>query len=430
MIARLNQVLVPLLVCTALSGKAADWPEFRGPHGDGHVSPPGDQTPIGLPLTWSETENVKWKVEIPHRGWSTPVTLAGQIWLTTATEDGSDFFAICVNAEDGTILLNQKLFHCDSPEPLSNSVNCYASPSPAIEPGRVYVHFGSYGTACLDTRTFKTLWTRKDLPCRHYRGPGSSLVLFEHLLILTMDGVDQQYLVALDKETGQDVWKTARSADFKDLDPNGKPQREGDFRKAFSTPLLVDQDGKKLLISAGSRAAYAYDPATGRERWKFEHTDYTTAVRPVYWKGHTFVMTGQGRAGLLAIRTDGQGDVTSTHLAWKMDRGASKTPSPLVINDLLYVVTDLGELLCIQPADGTVLWRTRTGGNQIASPIYGDGRIYLCSVQGKTTVLKADATHQVLATNVLAGGFMASPAVCGKALILRTKTHLYRIEEP
>jgi len=207
-----DQLLAALLLLVApvisiepgYAGVSAEesWPNFRGPWSNGCVSAPGDTNHIGLPLHWSETENVTWKNAIPHRGWSSPVILANQIWMTTAPMDGHDFFAVCVDAEMGRIVFNERIFHCDKPEPLGNPLNTYASPSPVVEPGRVYIHFGSYGTACLDTGSFKTIWKRSDLPCRHYRGPGSSPVLFRDLLILTMDGVDVQYLVALNKTTG------------------------------------------------------------------------------------------------------------------------------------------------------------------------------------------------------------------------------------
>jgi outer membrane protein assembly factor BamB len=196
--------LIAALLILGTGAARADWPTFRGPFGDGRVSE-SDSATAGLPLTWSETENVKWKTPLPLRGWSTPVVLGGQIWLTTAEVGGHDFYAICVDAETGKIIHNIKIFHCDKPEPLGNPVNCYASPSPAIESGRVYVHFGSYGTACLDTASGKVLWQRTDMPCRHYRGPGSSPIIFENLLILTMDGIDVQYLTALDKRTGKTV---------------------------------------------------------------------------------------------------------------------------------------------------------------------------------------------------------------------------------
>lgn len=420
------KLVAALLAVSALAG--ADWPEFRGPHGNGHAAKPGDTTPLGLPLTWSETENVKWKTPIPHRGWSTPVVLGNQVWMTTATPEGNDFFAICVDAESGKILFNEKLFHADKPEPLSNPVNCYGSPSPAIEPGRVYINFGSYGTACLDTASFKTLWKREDLPCRHYRGPGSSIILHENLVILTMDGVDQQYVAALDKQTGQTAWKTERTTDYKDLDAAGKPSREGDFRKAFSTPIVIEVNGQKQLVSAGSKAVFGYDPKTGRELWKFMHGDYSTAGRPVFGDGLLFVMSGQGQGGLMAVRTGGEGDISKTPPVWKKDRGLWKTPSPILADGLLYCLADDGGVICVEPATGNEIWKGRIPGNYCASPILADGRLYCSSVQGKTSVLKAGKTFEVLATNALEGGFMASPAVCGKALILRTKTHLYRIE--
>ena len=295
---RFLAVLALVLLASGWIGARADWPEFRGPWGDGHVSAPGDTKLIGLPLHWSETNNLKWKTEIPFRGWSTPVVMGGQVWLTTATEDGHDFFAICVDAETGKIRFNEKLFHSDNPEPLGNKVNAYATPSPVIEPGRVYVHFGSYGTACLDTRNFKILWKREDLRCRHYRGPSSSPVLFEKLLILTFDGADLQYLAALDKQTGATVWKTDRSAVWNDENTPGPMAKEGDLRKAHSTPLIVKADGKPLMLSTGAKAAYAYDPRTGRELWKVAHTDWSASARPLYDRGIAFLITGVVRAEL------------------------------------------------------------------------------------------------------------------------------------
>lgn len=418
-----------LFVLLATTGAArADWPEFRGPTGDGHVSAaPGAAAP-DLPLKWSETENVKWRTEIPHRGWSTPVVMDGQVWLTTATEEGSDFFAICVDAETGKIRLNEKLFHADRPEPLGNAVNGYASPSPAIEPGRVYVHFGSYGTACLDTGTGKVLWDRRDLPCRHYRGPGSSPVLFEDLLILTMDGVDAQYVVALDKKTGRTVWKTDRTAEWNDLDADGKPYREGDMRKAFSTPLIVDVDGKPMMISTGAKAAYGYDPRTGKEIWKVHHAAYSCAARPLFTQGLAIIAIGFPKPEMWAVRVDGTGDVTDTRVAWKLERNVPRTPSSILAGDLLYMPSDDGMVTCLEAETGKEVWRERLGGNFIASPIFAAGRLHFFNQQGKATVLKAGRTFEVLGTNTLEAGFMASPAVSGNALFLRTKTRLYRIE--
>ena len=404
----------------------ADWPAFRGPHGNGHAA---QSKPLGLPLEWSETKNVAWKTPIPHRGWSTPVTQGNQIWLTTATPKGNDFFALCVDAGTGKVVFHERLFHCDDPEPLGNRTNCYASPSPAIEPGRVYTSFGSYGTACLDTGTKKVLWRRTDLKCRHYRGPGSSPILYDKLLILTMDGVDRQYLAALDKTTGKTVWEADRTTKWDDIGRDGKPFREGDFRKGFATPLVMETKGGPQLVSPGSMCAYAYDPRTGKELWKTPHRSHTSVLCPVYAEGLAVFCTGLGGPQLWAVRPDGRGDVGKTHVAWRVSADTPRTPSPIVVDGLIYMISDTGVTTCLEAKTGQRVWRSRLGGSYASSPIYADGRLYFCSQQGKTTVVKPGRTCEVLATNNLDGGFMASPAISGGALVLRTKTHLYRIED-
>jgi outer membrane protein assembly factor BamB len=425
-----QQLLILFFAVAGLSDLSAraDWPEFRGPSGDGLVSARGDTNTVGLPLHWSETENVTWKTEIPDRGWSTPVVLGGQVWLTTATLDGHDFFAICVGADSGKMRFNEKLFHCDSPEPLGNNVNAYATPSPVIEPGRVYVHFGSYGTACLDTETGKVIWRREDLRCRHYRGPSSSPIIFHDLLMLTMDGVDLQYLVALDKMTGRTIWKTDRSVEWNDADVPGQMARDGDLRKAHSTPLVVSFNGKPQLLSAGAKACYAYDPLSGKELWRVRYPAWSAAPRPVYDQGLGFFVTGHGQTELTAVRLDGQGEVTDTKVAWKVDSMVPKTASPILVAELLYMVSDDGMVTCLEAPSGKQVWHSRIGGSYAASPIYGDGRLYFFSQQGKTTVLKPGRSFEALATNSLSNGFMASPAVSGRAFFLRTKTDLYRVE--
>lgn len=408
----------------------ADWPSFRGPFGDGHVCAPGDARMVGLPLNWSETNNVRWKTEIPLNGLSTPAIMGGQIWLTTATEDGHDFYGICVDEQTGKILFNEKLFHSDKPEILGNAVNSYATPSPAIEAGRVYLHFGSYGTACLDTATRKVLWQRQDLPCRHYRGPASSPIIFENLLILTMDGVDVQYIAGLDKTTGKTIWKTDRSVAWNDEKETDQMTRDGDKRKAHSTPLIVTVDGKPLMLTTGAKAAYGYDPRTGKELWRVRYEAWSASAMPVMTGGLAFLNSGfGGKTELLAVKLNGQGDITDTHIAWRTEKAVSKTPSPIVVDDLFYMISDNGMISCLEPQTGQEVWTQRIPGDYAASPIYADGRIYFSSRQGKTTVIKAGRAFEPLATNVLATGMMASPAVDGKALFLRTKTHLYRVEQ-
>ncbi len=403
----------------------AHWPEFRGPLGNGSAVDAEN-----APLHWSEEEQVAWKTAIPHIGWSSPVVLGDQIWLTTATEDGSDYYVIQVNAVTGEVELNEALFHSDNPEPLGNDVNCYASPSPIVEADRVYVHFGSYGTACLDANTKEVLWRREDLECLHFRGPGSSPVLFEDLLILSFDGIDVQYLTALNKDTGETVWRTDRTTEWQDLDEEGKPKRNGDFRKAFSTPLIVESNGSPLMINCGSYTTYAHDPRTGKEIWKASNGGFTPQARPVFRDGVVYVTTGYAPTELLAIRVDGEGDVTDSHVAWRNDaKTLPSMTSPLLVDGLLYLVNNKGgTVTCLDSATGEEVWTERLGGNFVASPLYAAGRLYFPSATGMTTVMKAGRTAEILAENRLDEGFMASPAMVGSSLILRTKTHLYRID--
>ena len=423
------RLLPSLVLCAAFLASPlshADWPAFRGPHGNGHAEKTETSS---LPLTWSEEDNVTWKIPVPHKGWSTPVVMNDQVWLTTATPEGSDFYAIGIDAETGAELFNELIFHSDNPEPLGNNVNSYASPSPVIEDGRVYVHFGTYGTACIDTKTLKVLWQREDINVRHFRGPGSSLTLFEDLLIVTMDGVDVQYTIALNKNTGKNVWKTDRSTVWTDYDEEGNILRDGDFRKAFCTPVVVDIDGKPVLVSVGASAVFGYAPQTGAEIWKAANDGgYGPAVSPAISGNRVFFVTGFGGTAVWAVRIDGRGDVSDTHVAWTFEgKHIPDTPSLTVIDDLLYVLSDDGRLTCLDTATGEEVWMESIRGNYIASPIYAGGRLYCTSVQGKTVVVKPGRTFEILATNELDTGLMASPAVSGSTLYLRTKEHLYRI---
>lgn len=409
----------------ALSARA-DWPQLRGPYGNGHVSVENDTNIAGFPLHWSETENVKWKTQIPDRGWSTPVIMDGQVWLTTATEDGHDFFAICVDAETGKIQFAKKLFHADNPEPLGNPVNCYATPSPVIESGRVYIHFGSYGTACLDTRTARVLWQRTDLRCRHYRGPSSSPVLFQNLLILTFDGIDLQYVTALDKNTGKTVWKTDRSAVWNDA--GVRVTAPGDQRKGHSTPLIAMIDGKALLLSSGAKSAYCYEPLTGRELWKIHYPDFSPAPVPMYEGGLVYFVSGVGKTELIAVKPGGEGDVTDSNIVWRLRPHVGRFSSPIYVDGLIYTAAEESFVSCIDATNGQPVWTERLGGRFYASPIYADGHLYFFDEDGMTKVLKPGRTCEVVATNSLADGFMSSPAASGKAFYLRTTSNLYRIE--
>lgn len=402
---------------------AAQWPQFRGPAGNGTASA------TTLPLTWGEGQHVRWKTAVHGRAWSSPVIVENRIWITTATEDGHDLFVVALEPSTGRILRDIKLFHVDTPQDI-HSFNSYASPTPVAEPGRLYVTFGSPGTAAIDATSGRALWTRRDIECNHYRGAGSSPIIFGNLLIMHFDGSDHQFVVALDKETGKTVWRTERSVDFKDLGSDGKPQAEGDFRKAFTTPEIVTVNGRAVLVSVGSRAAYGYDPMTGRELWRIEEpTSFSSSSSPVAGHGLVFYTTGWQNGHLLAIRPDGAGDVTSTHIVWRVTRVAPKKPSVAIAGDLIYMINDNGILSCIEARTGNLVWTGRLDGDYSASPVVWGNRVYFFSEEGKTTVIEAGREYKVLAENFLDGGFMASAAVADNALFLRAGGYLYRIEE-
>ena len=411
------------------------WPQFRGPTGDGHA------TGHGLPLKWSEQTNVKWKTAIHGRGWSSPVVLGNQIWLTTATADGRELFAVCVDRATGKIVQDMKVFEVEKPQ-FCHAFNSYASPTPVIEEGRIYVTFGSPGTAAIDTRTGKVIWERRDFICNHYRGAGSSPILTGQLLIMNFDGSDHQFVAALDKSTGKTVWRTERSIDFHDLGPDGKPKDEGDWRKAYATPHLTMMDGKEVVITQGAKATYAYELSTGKEIWRVEErTSHSAGTRPVFGHGLVFFPTGWSQGQLLAVSPGKQSDVIDANaeptatpnaqlkVVWKSKRNVAKKPSLLLVGELLFMIDDGGVSSCLEARTGAEVWRERIGGNYSASPLYAEDRLYFFSEEGKVTVVGAGREFKVLAENKLDDGFMASPAVAGKALFLRTKTHLYRIEE-
>lgn len=402
-----------------------NWPQFRGPTLQG-MSDAKD-----LPVEWGESKNVKWKTPVRGKAWSSPVIWGNQIWLTTATEDARDLSAICIDKESGKVVHDLKLFHVEAPQYI-HPFNSPSSPTPAIEEGRVYVTWGSPGTACLDTKTGKILWTRTDFVCNHWRGAGSSPIIYKDLLILPFDGADYQYVVAMNKKTGETVWKTERSVDFKDLDASGKPKMDGDLRKAFSTPRVVEfEKGKPVLISLGSKALYGYEPDTGKELWRIEHHEaHSGSSTPVVGHGMIYLTWGFDRgASLWAVKPGGSGVLGEDHVVWRQRRNPSNKPSVLLADDLLYMIADNGTLSCLDAKTGEDVWRERIPGNYSASPLFANGKVYFFSEDGKTTVIEHGRAFKKLAENDLGDGFMASPAVSGNALYLRSRSHLYRVEK-
>ena len=419
----MKRLALTLLLFSSTLPANDNWPQFRGPAGDG-IAADSD-----IPTTWSEEENVTWKTEIHGLGWSSPVIFGEQVWLTTATPDGKELSVLCLDKETGKVLLDRKLFDVAEPQ-FAHKFNTYASPTPVIEEGRVYVTWGSPGTACLDTKTFEVLWTREDIVCDHFRGAGSSPILFEDLFILPYDGADHQFVLAMEKETGKTRWETKRSVDFKDLDEEGKPKAEGDLRKAYATPHITEMGGREVLISQGAMATYAYDPRTGEELWRFdEHSNHSASTRPVILGGTIFVPTGFPKPWLLALSPKGKGVLDEAAVTWKLQKGVPKKPSLQLVGEHIYAISDGGIATCWDAKTGDTVWAERIGGNYSSSPLVANGRLYFFSEEGKTAVVKAAPEFELLAENTLGDGFMASPAVSGDALYIRSRSHLYCIRK-
>lgn len=406
-----------------------DWPRFRGPTGDGVAAPDA-----GPPLEWDETKNVLWKTPIPGRGRSSPVVLGGKIFLTTALERGivrtrigpDDMQtaehvavgAVGVDAVSGKILWQVTLRQIDKPDPV-HWLNSWATPTPVVEPGRLFCDFGTFGTWCLDTDRGTTLWTRR-LPLDHQVGPGSSPAVVGDLLLLVRDGRDAQYVAALDKKTGEPVWKTDRPP-IQVSHPNCK--------KSFSSPVEVRAADRTQVVAVGAHWVVAYDPSTGKELWRVRHGDgFSIGTVPVFGRGLIFAGTGCFKASLVAVRVDGTGDVTATHVAWRTQKGVPVMSSPLLTGEDLCWVSDNGIATWADPATGEVRRQERLGQDHLASPLLAGGRIYFFGREGRTAVFRAGTPPERVGEGRVDGLVTACPAAVGKALFLRTDTHLYRIE--
>ncbi len=395
----LGALTVPAIAATQ------DWPEFRGIDGQGHAP---DR---GVPLEWSESRNIAWKTVVPGQGWSSPVVSGGRLWLTTAVEGrGVSLRALAFDIATGREVVNVEVFNTRSGGAL-NPKNTRASPSPIVEGDRVYVHFGAEGTAALTTDGAIVWKARFSYESQH--GSGGSPILYGDLLIVSCDGGDAAFVVAIDKRTGKTRWKTSRRQPWD---------------QAYTTPLVIRVGDADQIVSVGAYRAAAYDPQSGKEIWRVSYGDgFSNVPRPVYGHGFVFIATGFQQPTLIAVRPDGTGDVSKTHVGWTLRRGAPLTPSPLIVGDELFIVSDAGIATCLDAATGTVHWQQRLNGTFSASPVFADGRIYFLAEDGVATVIAPGREFRKLATNALDGATLASMAVAGGSIYIRSATHLYRI---
>ncbi len=396
------------------SATASDsWPEFRGPTGDGHAP---EATP---PTLWSPTNRIRWKTPVAGKAWSSPVVADGRIYVTTAAvEDGTlSLRALCFRLDDGAPLWDREVFKKE--EGAIHQKNSHASPTPVYAEGRLYVHFGHDGTAALDVGDGSILWTQTSLPYPPVHGNGGSPVLHGDKLIFACDGASDPFVVALQANDGSVAWKTPRNVAVKNT-------------FSFSTPLIIEVSGKAQAVVPGSGAVVAYDPADGREIWRYGYGEgFSVVPRPLHRDGVVYVCSGFGRAVIHAVKTDGTGDVTGTHLLWKDDKTVPKESSPILVGDLLFFNDDKGILSCLDAATGQEHYRERLDGRggYSASPVHAGGHLYFHNGEGITTVVKPDKVFRKVAENQLGEYGLSSFAVVSDGFVVRTEGHLLRIGE-
>jgi outer membrane protein assembly factor BamB len=397
------------------SGEA--WPQFLGPGRNNVVT----DAP-GLPTGW-DAGRVKWKVGIPGEGWSSPLVADGMIWMTTATDEGRSLRAVAVDYGTGAVVKDVEVFRLEA-APTKHKRNSHASPTGILSGGRFYVHFGTNGTAALDAKTGSVIWKQTDLKVDHQNGPGGSLTEYGDLLLVPVDGMDVQYEVALEKATGKVAWKSERSAQpfLKTLAP--------DRRKAYGTPVVMKTSDGVVSLTTASTRLYALDPATGVEKWHLNYgTGFSNVPLPVS-DGKTLVIcTGFMKPEVWGVKLEGaKGDVTESHVIWKQKGQAPDQTTPVISKGMVFMVSSGGIASCLDLETGDLKWRERIGSDFAASPLVANGLVYFWDAQGNATVVKASPTYEVVSKSTLGDGFMASPAVVGNTLILRTKTELYRVE--
>lgn len=433
-------LLIPCLGLSPLAHAGESWNQFRGPAGNGIAQ----GTP---PTSFSEQDNVRWRTELPGKGWSSPVISDGVLWATTAIEriptdeerialfqekqveekkykqlqiaKSIDLKLVALDFKTGSILKTIDLVNFPQPDAI-HALNSYASPTPVIDGENIYCHFGNYGTFCIDRKTFDLVWQRR-LPLQHSVGPGSSPFIYKDKLVLIQDGLERQYVTALNKATGDTIWEVDR------------PEMEapsGDQKKAYCTPVAVtDASGREQLICMASQWMVSYAPETGDELWRCYHgKGFSVVPHPVVDDEVVYFSTGFGKPQLWAVDYNGSGDVTDTHVQWTVTKSIPAKPSPLLDKGLIYVMADNGVASCLTATDGEEIWKKRIGGDYSASPLLAGDHIYFASQDGKVTVIEPGRTGNVVAENQLDGQIMASPAVIDDALVIRTNKAIYRIE--
>ena len=410
----LNRVFGILLIASISSNCLADnWSSFRGKNAQG-VSAEKD-----LPLTWTNTENIAWKAEIPGQAWSSPIVHNGEVFLTTTTDEGKSCRLLSLDAKTGKQNWNLEV-HRQTPG-AKRTQNSYATPTPVTDGTHVYAAFAD-GTVVAVTREGQPAWKNRDVNFHSLHGLGASPILVDNLIIMPFDGSsaeqkelgwkipwDQAVLLAIDTQTGKTVWRGKREAS----------------RVGHVTPITINR-GESIVSAAGDRVQ-AFDAKTGRRIWSVYSQGEGVTPTPALGDGIIYTSSGFEEPTIRAIRVNGSGDVTSTHIVWEQKKGVPAMPSPLLVGPHLYTITRDNILYCIDAQNGEPLWNKRLTGTHSASPVYADGRIYILSETGTTLVLEPGSEFKQQASNPLGEKCLASMAVSEGQFFIRGITHLYCI---
>ncbi|WP_319501557.1 PQQ-binding-like beta-propeller repeat protein [uncultured Draconibacterium sp.] len=407
-----------LFVFVSCQNVQQNWTHFRGSNMDGHANV---ET---APLHWSDTENVVWKVPVKGLGWSSPVVYDDRVWVTSAEKDGHEFYLFCFDLETGKLLNEQTIFTAEDPQRI-HGTNSYATPTPCVDEGHVYVHYGSFGTACVDTKNFEVIWKRDDMPCDHMQGPASSPILYKDKLIVHLEGTVDPYVIALDKKTGETIWKSVRPKEIYDtLEPV--------YRKSYQTPIVITVNNRDLLISNSAYMCFAHDVTTGEVVWSFKYGYDSTVSQPLFYNGLVFVNSGwifldgvPYFTRQYAIDPTGEGDVTETHQVWMYEDEVPQIPTPVIVDGKMYMVHDRGMVTCLDAMTGEVIWKEKLRGNFNSSPIYAGGNIYFINVKGFCTIIKPGDSFQKVAENDIGETVKAVPVFVGNKMLLRSQNHLF-----
>jgi outer membrane protein assembly factor BamB len=390
-------------------GYFGDWPQFRGPTSDGHVRMDH------VPVDWSDKTNIEWRAPIEGLGWSSPVVVDSKIYLTTAVPRGSglSLVAMAIDANTGKLIWEREVRAVDA-IPSIHAKNSHASPTPIVDGGSVFVHFGTLGTARLACEDGAIQWLCTELIYPPMHGSGGSPVMHDGRLAIVCDGSKDPFVVALDSRTGKVVWKTPRSVSAK-------------ISHSFVTPSLANVDGKTLVLAPGPEHFAAYDLADGSEVFRVLAPGWSVVPQPIVFEDLVIYNHDYDNPELIAVRLGGEGDVTGTHVAWRRDRSAPSTPTPVLVDGLLYTVSDKGIAACLDAKTGEQHWMERLGGNYSASPVYADGRILFLSEEGVARWVRAGKSFELVQTNEISGRTFATPAFDGTGMYLRTDTELLKI---